>query len=108
MRVVWRDRRGKSPAEFMERLTDTVCYAAQWLKPNYAYHGAHPFTVLYWAAQALDQLGDVILVGGPETTSRMGLKRADSVAEAFGMAQDTVGPSATYMHIPPLFMCKVS
>ena len=31
---------------------------------SYAYHGAHPFTVLYWAAHALDHLGDAILVGG--------------------------------------------
>lgn len=40
----------------------------------------------------------------------MGLKRADSVAEALGMVQDTVGPSpsATYMYISPLFMCEVS
>jgi hypothetical protein len=78
---------------------------------SYAYHGAHPFTVLYWAAHALDYLGDVILVGGdPMTTKRMGLKRADTVAEALEMAQDTVGPnpSTTYMHIPPLFMCEVS
>jgi len=39
----------------------------------------------------------------------MGLKRADSVAEALQMAQYTVGPnpSSTYMHIPPLFMCEV-
>ncbi len=39
----------------------------------------------------------------------MGLKRAESVAEALEMAQGTVGPgpSATCMHIPPLFMCKV-
>jgi hypothetical protein len=59
---------------------------------SYAYHGAHPFTVLYWAAHTLDHLGDVILVGGdPEITSCMGLKRADSVAEALEMAQDTVG-----------------
>ena len=78
---------------------------------SYAYHGAHPFTVLYWAAHALDHVGNVILVGGnPETTRRMGLGRADTVAEALQMAQDTVGPnpSATYMHIPPLFMCEVS
>ena len=78
---------------------------------SYAYHGAHPFTVLYWAAHALDYLGDAILVGGdPMTTKRMGLKRADSVAEALEMAQDTVGPSpsTTYMHIPPLFVCEVS
>src|ERR687897_3234271 len=46
---------------------------------SYAYHGAHPFTVLYWAAHALDHLGDAILVGGnPETTKRMGLGRADT------------------------------
>ena len=25
---------------------------------SYAYHGAHPFTVLYWAAHALDHLGE--------------------------------------------------
>jgi lactate racemase len=78
---------------------------------SYAYHGAHPFTVLYWASHALDYLGDVILVGGdPMTTARMGLGRADSVAEALDMARATVGPSpsSTYMHIPPLFMCEVS
>jgi len=53
----------------------------------------------------------VILVDGdPMTTKRMGLKRADTIAEALEMAQDTVGPnsSRTYMHIPPLFMCEVS
>ena len=78
---------------------------------SYAYHGAHPFTVLYWAAHALDHVGEVILVGGdPGTTKRMGFRRADSVAEALEMAKDTVGPSprSTYMHIPPLFMCEVS
>jgi lactate racemase len=78
---------------------------------SHAYHGVHPFTVLYWAAHALDHLGDVILVGGdPMTTKRMGLKRADTIAEALEIAQDTVGPnpSRTYMHIPPLFMCEVS
>ena len=78
---------------------------------SYAYHGAHPFTVLYWAAHALDHLGDVILVGGDAgSCARMGLRRADSIAEALEMAKDTVGPSpsTTYMHIPPLFMCEVS
>jgi hypothetical protein len=78
---------------------------------SYAYHGVHPFTVLYWAAHALDHLGDIIFVGGdPMTTKRLGFKRSDSVAEALEMAQDTVGPSpsTTYMHIPPLFICEVS
>ena len=52
----------------------------------------------------------MILVGGdPMTTKPMGLKRADSIAEALEMAEDTVGPSpsATYMHIPPLFMVEL-
>jgi hypothetical protein len=40
----------------------------------------------------------------------MGLRRADTMADAFQMAQDIVGPnpSTAYMHIPPLFMCEVS
>ncbi len=78
---------------------------------SYAYHGAHPFTVLYWASHALDHIGAAIVVGGDhESTKRMGLGRADSVADALEMAKDTVGPnpSTTYMHIPPLFMCEVS
>ena len=78
---------------------------------SYAYHGVHPFTVLYWAAHALEHLGDVIFVGGdPTATKRMGFKRSDSVAQALEMAQDTVGtsPRTTYMHIPPLFICEVS
>jgi Lactate racemase N-terminal domain len=78
---------------------------------SYAYHGAHPFTVLYWAAHALDYLGDVVFVGSdPATTSRMGLKHADTIAEALEMAKDVVGPnpSTTYMHLPPLFMVEVS
>jgi hypothetical protein len=53
----------------------------------------------------------VIFAGGdPMATKRMGFERADSVAEALEMAEDTVGPSPsiTYMHIPPLFVCEVS
>jgi hypothetical protein len=53
----------------------------------------------------------VILVGGdPMSTKRMGLKRADTIAEALEMTQDTVGsnPSRTYMHIPPLLKCEFS
>jgi len=40
----------------------------------------------------------------------MGLKRADFIAEALEIVQDTVRPSsgAAYMHISPLFMCEVS
>ena len=78
---------------------------------SHAYHGVHPFTVLYWAAHALDHLGGVILVGGdPTTTARMGLGRADTVADALEMAKDAVGPSpsVTYMHLPPLFVCEVT
>jgi hypothetical protein len=33
---------------------------------------------------------------------------ADSIIGALEIAQDTVGPSATYMHIPSLFICEVS
>jgi lactate racemase len=77
----------------------------------HAYHGFHPFTTWQWGAHALDHLGGVIFVGGdPHTTSRMGYKRADTIAEALQVARPIVGssPSITYMHIPPLFMVEVS
>ena len=77
---------------------------------HHAYHGVHPFTVLYWAAHALDHLGGVIVVGGdPMTTAKMNLGRAETIAEALEMAEDIVGPepSTTYMHLPPLFVCEV-
>ncbi len=80
-------------------------------RSSHAYHGWHPFTTWQWGAHALDHLGDVIFVGGdPMTTKHMGYKRADTIAEALQIAQDTVGPnpSKTYMHMPPLFMCEVS
>ncbi len=97
-------------ARYEERYARDPWYRTLY-RSSYAYHGVHPFTVLYWAAHALEHVGDVIFVGGdPTTTGRMGFKRADSVAEALEMAKDTVGPSptTTYMHIPPLFVSEVS
>src|SRR5919108_1925957 len=59
---------GRGPSDLTKHPFQTVSYAD---------NGAHPFTVLYWAAHALDHLGALILLGGdPETTSCMGLKRA--------------------------------
>ena len=97
-------------ARYEERYARDPWYRTLY-RNSYAYHGAHPFTVLYWAAHALDHVGDVIFVGAdPMTTKRLGFKRADTVAEALEMAHDTVGPNpnTTYMHIPPLFMCEVT
>ena len=44
------------------------------------------------------------------TVKRIGLKRADTIAEALEIAQATVGTNRrqTCMHIPPLFMYEVS
>ncbi len=97
-------------ANFEERYAYDPWYKTLY-RNSYAYHGVHPFYMWYWGAHALDYVGDVIFVGGdPMTTSRMGYKRADTVAEALEMAEDVVGPnpSRTYMHLPPLFMCEVS
>ena len=67
---------------------------------------------IFWFSRTLYYLGDVILIGsGPETTNRMGLKRAaDSIAEMLRITQpaDDPSPSATYVCIPLLFMCEVS
>ncbi|MBA2442298.1 MAG: DUF2088 domain-containing protein [Rubrobacter sp.] len=95
---------------FEERYAHDPWYRTLY-RSSYAYHGVHPFYMWYWGAHALDYLGGVIFVGGdPETTARMGYKRADSIADALEMAKDTVGPSPsiTYPHLPPLFLCEVT
>ena len=77
---------------------------------SYAYHGVHPFYMWYWAAHAMDYLGDVIFVGADRATvSRLGFRTATTLADALDMASETVGtsPSITALKIPPIFMADV-
>ncbi len=78
---------------------------------SYAYHGVHPFYMWYWAAHAMDHLGDVIFVGADrDVVGRLGFKTASTLSDALSMAEDTVGrhPSITHLHCPPLFLPEVS
>jgi hypothetical protein len=75
-----------------------------------AYHGVHPFYMWYWAAHAMDYLGDVIFVGGDRrTTSRLGFRSAGTLGDALEMAKETVGgsPRITAMKMPPLLLADV-
>ena len=77
---------------------------------SYAYHGVHPFYMWYWAAHAMDHLGDVIFVGGDrKTVSRLGFRSATTLADALDMASETVGtsPRITAMKVPPLMLADV-
>ncbi len=75
-----------------------------------AYHGVHPFYMWYWAAHAMDYLGDVIFVGGDRSTvARLGFRSAGTLADALEMAKETVGgsPRVTAMKVPPLLLADV-
>ena len=75
-----------------------------------AYHGVHPFYMWYWAAHAMDYLGDVIYVGGDrKTVARLGFRSAGTLADALEMASETVGrsPRVTAMKCPPLLLADV-
>ena len=64
----------------------------------------------YWAAHAMDYLGDVIFVGGDRSTvSRLGFRSAGTLADALEMARETVGgsPRVTAMKVPPLLLADV-
>jgi len=77
---------------------------------SYAYHGVHPFYMWYWAAHAMDHLGDVIFVGGDRrTVSRLGFRTASTLGDALDMASETVGssPRITAMRCPPLLIAEV-
>lgn len=82
----------------------------QLYRRSHAYHGVHPFYAWYWAAHALEHLGDVIVVGGErETVHRLSFKCASSLEDAFEIAEQTVGryPSVTHLRTPPLLLADV-
>ncbi len=79
-------------------------------RTSYAYHGVHPFYMWYWAAHAMDHVGDVIWVGGNrKAVRRLGFRAASTLSDALEMASDTVGssPSITYLHNPPHLLADV-
>jgi hypothetical protein len=76
-----------------------------------AYHGVHPFYMWYWAAHAMDYLGDVIFLGADaDVVRRLGFRTASTMRDAIEMASETVGrqPSITHLHCPPLFLPEVT
>ncbi len=79
-------------------------------RTSHAYHGVHPFYMWYWAAHAMDHVGDVIWVGADrKTVERMGFRAASTLADALEMASHTVGrsPSMTFLHNPPHLITDV-
>ena len=63
-------------------------------RTSHAYHGVHPFYMWYWAAHAMDHVGDVIWVGADRrAVQRLGFRAASSLADALEMASGTVGRS---------------
>jgi hypothetical protein len=100
---------GEIEERFELRFAEDPWYR-QLYRRSYAYHGVHPFYAWYWAAHALEHLGDVIVVGGErETVHRLGFKCASTLEDAFEIAEQTVGryPSVTHMHFPPLLLADV-
>jgi hypothetical protein len=80
-------------------------------RTGHAYHGVHPFYMWYWAAHAMDYLGDVIFLGGnTDVVRRLGFRSASTMRDALEMASDTVGrdPSISHLHCPPIFLPEVT
>ena len=96
-------------AKFEEQFATDPWYIHLY-RNSYAYHGVHPFYMWYWAAHAMDHLGDVIFVGGDrKTVSRLGFRSATTLGDALDMASETVGtsPRITAMKVPPLMLADV-
>ena len=95
---------------YEQRFAEDAWYR-QLYRRSYAYHGVHPFYAWYWAAFALEYLGDVIIVGGErETVHHLGFKCATTFGDALEMAEQTVGryPSITHARTPPILLADVS
>lgn len=96
-------------AKFEEQYATDPWYVHLY-RNSHAYHGVHPFYMWYWAAHAMDHLGDVIFVGAERSTvDRLGFRTASTLADALDMASEKVGssPRVTAVKIPPLLMADV-
>jgi hypothetical protein len=96
-------------AKFEEQFANDEWYIHLY-RSSYAYHGVHPFYMWYWAAHAMDHLGDVIFVGSDrKTVQHLGFRSATTLADALDMASETVGrsPRITAMRCPPLMLADV-
>lgn len=94
---------------YEKRFAEDAWYR-QLFRKSHAYHGVHPFYAWYWAAHALQHVGDVIVVGGErDVVHRLGFKGASTLDDAFEMAEQTVGryPSVTHLRTPPLLLAEV-
>ena len=79
-------------------------------RTSHAYHGVHPFYMWYWAAHAMEHVGDVVWVGADRrTVERMGFRAASTLADALEMVSGTVGrsPSISYLRNPPHLLADV-
>jgi hypothetical protein len=75
-----------------------------------AYHGVHPFYAWYWGAHGLQHAGRVVIVGGdPQAVRRLGFTPASTMDDAFEIASDVVGRSATvtHLHVPAILIADV-
>ena len=75
-----------------------------------AYHGVHPFYAWYWGAHGLQHAGRVVIVGGdPQAVRRLGFTPASTMDDAFEIASDVVGRSATvtHLHVPAILVADV-
>jgi hypothetical protein len=96
-------------AKFEEQFANDEWYIHLY-RSSHAYHGVHPFYMWYWAAHAMDHLGDVIFVGSDrKTVQHLGFRSATTLADALDMASETVGrsPRITAMRCPPLMLADV-
>jgi hypothetical protein len=96
-------------AKFEEQFANDEWYIHLY-RNSYAYHGVHPFYMWYWAAHAMEHLGEVIFVGGDRATvARLGFRAASTLRDALEMASETVGtsPRITAMRVPPLMLADV-
>jgi hypothetical protein len=78
---------------------------------HFSYHGVHPFYVWYWGCLAIKHLSRIIVVGAKDkkVLDRMGFEAANSLEEAWRMAEDSLGRgySITHLCMPPIFAVKM-
>jgi hypothetical protein len=105
----------RDPAEIERRFEEQYATDPRYVhlyRHSYAYHGAHPFYMWYWACHGQDHVGRIIYVAprSERAARRIGGEVARDFGEALEMARSHVGrsdPSITVVDLPPILIADV-
>src|SRR5512133_316591 len=96
-------------ADYEEKFANDSWYVHLY-RTSQAFHGVHPLYLWYQIAAAQRLCSEIVWVGANrESTARMGMRAASTLADALEIVASAVGhtPSISYLHAPPQVLVDI-